>query len=533
MMVGNNDSLMTTRYARVNALSYSRPIILKVSSLMSEPNLLAAIDLGSNSFRLLIARTAGDGSSPSVRAIDSVKRSVRLAAGLDTDRWLDADSRMRGLEALSVFSNRLRAFAPQAVRAVATNTLRVARNAADFLADAQAVLGYPIEVISGQEEARLIWVGASHALADQRRRLVIDIGGGSTECILGAGSDPLMLDSIHAGCVSTTFSYFGDGRADPRSFERATRQIKQQFSPAARRARALGWEHAVATSGTAKALTQLARSAFGSQSLDRLALEQMRRALFAASVDESPVFMQVKPDRRSVIAGGLAVMTAVFDEFGLDSIDYCEAALRDGILIELWSELSGRDVREQTVGRLEHRYRLDQARGRWLADTACALYDQAARAVREERLERRTLLAWAARLADAGRIISEENHHRHAAYMLRNADMPGFNEAEQHALSALVLAQTGGLRKLRGLISGELGWLSVLALRLAVHLERHARGDPSPPPLPALFFKQGLARIEIDRQWLASHPEARDALLEESDRWIDQRLLAEFEVREL
>jgi len=517
----------------VKALSYSRPIIVKVLSPMSESSLLAAIDLGSNSFRLLIARTMGNGVAPSVRAIDSVKRSVRLAAGLDTERRLDADSRMRGLEALSVFSDRLRAFAPQAVRAVATNTLRVAQNSADFLADAQAVLGYPIEVITGHEEARLIWVGASHALGDGRRRLVIDIGGGSTECILGVHDDPLMLDSIDVGCINTTLAHFEGGVADERRFDRALRQLKQRFAPVARRARALGWDHAVGTSGTAKALSQLARYALGSPVLDRLALAQLRRALLAAPINESPVFAQIKPDRRAVIAGGLAVMTAVFDEFGIETIDYCEAALRDGILIELWSELAGADIREQTVTRLQSRYQIDPAQSRRVAEMACALYDQAARAVREERLERRALLGWAARLADAGRIIADENYHRHAAYMLRHAEMPGFNDAEQGALSALVLAQTGGLRKLRGLVAGELAWLSVLALRLAVLLERHSTGDERAPPLPALFFRQGSARIEIARDWLDAHPEAREDFADESARWTEQRLLTQLEIREL
>ena len=500
---------------------------------MTEPALLAAIDLGSNSFRLLIARTSGDGATPSVRAIDSVKRSVRLAAGLDSERRLNAESRMRGLEALSVFSDRLRAFAPQAVRAVATNTLRVAVNAADFLADAQAVLGYPIEVISGHEEARLIWVGASHAIGDDQRRLVIDIGGGSTECILGVQEAPLMLDSIDVGCVSATLEYFGRGVVDEHAFDHALRQLRQRFAPPARRAKVLGWSHAVATSGTAKALTQVARSTLGSSALDRGALEALRHALFATPLDQSSIFSQIKPDRRAVIAGGLAVMTAVFDEFGLETVDYCEAALRDGILIELWSELAGSDVRESTVAQLERRFQVDAVRARQRLETAWALYDQAARAVREERLERRALLGWAARLAEVGKIIAQAAHHRHASYMLRHADMPGFSVAEQGALSALVLAQTGGLRKLRGLISGELAWLSVLALRLAVLLERYPSSDRTPPPLPALFFRQGAARIEIERAWLNRHPEARQDLLDESARWLEQRLLVQFDIREL
>ena len=500
---------------------------------MPEPALLAAIDLGSNSFRLLIGKAGDHGSGASLHPLDSVKRSVRLAAGLDSQRRLDAASRLRGLEALTVFSKRLQAFAPHAVRAVATNTLRVARNASDFLADAQAVLGYPIEVISGHEEARLIWVGASHALRDGRKRLVVDIGGGSTECILGESEQPLLLDSIGVGCVSATLEHCTRNTLDERSFERARRQLQQSFAGVARHARALGWQHAAGTSGTAKALCQIARTAFGARTLTRETLELLRKELLAGSPENSPVFATLKPDRRAVISGGLLVMTAVFDEFGLESVDYCEAALRDGILIELSSALAGNDVREQTVAQLERRYRVDSARGLRLANTSQALFDQAARTVREERLGRRAMLGWAARLADAGRVVAEEDRHRHAAYILRHADMPGFNDAEQRTLSALALSQSGGLRKLRGLIRDELGWLSVLALRLAVILERHSLGDRSPPPLPALFFRNGQARIEIHSGWLTAHPEANRDLLDEAARWTEMQLLARFELREL
>lgn len=517
----------------VTTLSYLRAILSPYSMSMPESDLLAAIDLGSNSFRLLVARSAVDGSGTLIQPIDSVKRSVRLAAGLDRHDRLDAAAQMRGLEALGLFSQRLRAYAPSAVRAVATNALRVARNAPDFLADAQAVLGYPIEVISGHEEARLIWVGASHALNDPSRKLIIDIGGGSTECILGETGEPLLLDSIAAGCVSALSPRDCGKPIDAQTFEEALRALRLRFAAAAKAARKLGWTRAIGTSGTVKALHHLARAVIGAKTLDKRSLEHMRRALLGQDGLSAPLFADLKSDRRAVLAGGLLVMRAVFEEFGLESIEYCEAALRDGILIELSSELRGSDIRQKTVNDIARRYALDVERAERIALRALALYDQAARAVREERLERRMLLAWASQLAEVGRMIAHEDFHKHSAYVLRHADLPGFSRAEQQHLAHLVLGQTGGLRKLRGLFADELGWMSVLALRLALLLEDASADDAQPPPLPAFFFRHGEARIEIARTWLADHPIAHQALLDEARRWTDAQLVLRFELREL
>lgn len=500
---------------------------------MPESDLLAAIDLGSNSFRLLVARSAPDGSDALIQPIDSVKRSVRLAAGLDNDDRLDAAAQMRGLEALGLFSQRLRAYAPSAVRAVATNALRVARNAPDFLADAQAVLGYPIEVISGQEEARLIWVGASYALKDPARKLIIDIGGGSTECIVGETGKPLLLDSIAAGCVSALAPRDPNRPIEAEPFEAALRALRLRFAAVAKAARQAGWTRAIGTSGTVKALHHIAREAIGAKALDKRSLEQMRRALVGPEGLRSPLFATLKSDRRAVLAGGLLVMRAVFEEFGLESIEYCEAALRDGILIELSSELRGSDIRAKTVADMARRYAVDLPRAERISERALALFDQAARAVREERLERRALLGWASELAEVGQMIAHEDFHKHSAYVLRHADMPGFNRAEQQTLSSLVLGQTGGLRKLRGLFADELGWMSVLALRIALLLEDAAAADAQPAPLPAFFFRHGEARIELAGTWLADHPTAHQALLDEARRWTDAQLVLRFELREL
>jgi len=495
---------------------------------MPDPTLLAAIDLGSNSFRLLIGQAIEGSGGRRVKTVESVKRSVRLAAGLDAEQRLDAESRRRGLEALTVFAERLRTYSPDGVRAVATNTLRVARNARHFLASAEAVLGVPVEVISGHEEARLIYRGAASALPmDGRQRLVIDIGGGSTECIIGRDDRALLLESIDRGCVAATREHFAEGRIDRRRFEQARHHAQAGFTAIVERYRECGWRHAVGTSGTAKALTQIARQQFGQATLTRASLESMIAGLLEAADPVQLDWAGLKAERRPVLAGGLAVMAAVFDEFGLETIDYCAGALRQGVLLELLDRRLGLDSRESTVLRLAERHQLDLAHGQALATAALAIFDQAARADREALGEARRRLDWACRLAEIGMLISHENHHRHSAYMLEHGDLPGFSQEEQQALATLVLAQCGGLKKLRGRVRDELGWIAVLALRIASLLRRSHETDEL--PLPALFFRRKMVRLELPASWLRRHPVVDEALLAEARLWIENGIVERFD----
>jgi exopolyphosphatase/guanosine-5'-triphosphate,3'-diphosphate pyrophosphatase len=298
------------------------------------PGLLAAVDLGSNSFRLIVGevRRGGHGG---LRTIESLKETVRLAAGLGPDGALDAASRERGLATLSRFAERLRACAPDAVRVLATNTLRVATNAREFLEPAEAILGLPISVIPGREEARLIYIGAAHDLPlDGQDRLVLDIGGGSTECIIGRDHDPLLLESAPVGCVTLTTRYFGDGSIDRERLGEARRAAREVFAPHARAYRGHGWRYAVGTSGTAKALAQFAAQC-GHAELRVEHLEALAATLVEAGHVDRVRIEGLKPDRRPVIAGGLAAMLAAFDEFGIESMRYCPGALRQGALYDM------------------------------------------------------------------------------------------------------------------------------------------------------------------------------------------------------
>lgn len=487
---------------------------------MPERRLLAAVDLGSNSFRLLIGRVEASALGEQIQPLDSLKESVRLASGLGEDGTLDAASQRRAVEALSRFGERLRSFSPDGVRAVATNTLRVARNAEHVRRTCEAVLGFPIEVISGHEEARLIYLGAAHALPhDDATRLVFDIGGGSTECILGRNYEALALESAGVGCVSVSRRHFPTGEVGRERFEHACLTARAALAPYSAAYRKQGWSYAVGSSGTAKALCQVAQDLFGEDRLTRAILAQMTEMLLRAGHVDRLRIEGLKADRRPVLAGGLAVMSAVFDEFGLDEIRYCPGALRQGVLYDLLGRTHGQDQREVTVDRMARRYGLDLPHTERVAQTAVALFGQVARAAQEELDHRRRLLDWGARLAEIGMTISHEDFHKHSAYVLAHADMPGFSQAEQQALSNLALAQTGGLRKLRPLLSDPHDWLMALSLRVATIL--HRRRDGEAVPVPALFAKRGKVRLELSRTWAQAHPLSHDSLADEMQAWSE------------
>ena len=493
---------------------------------MPERRLLAAVDLGSNSFRLLIGRVEQNQLGEQVLPIDSLKDSVRLAAGLGKDGRLDAESQRRAIEALHRFGERLRSFSPDAVRAVGTNTLRIARNARSVLTTAEAALGFPIQVIAGAEEARLIYLGASHALAnDDQFRLVVDIGGGSTECIIGRNYESVKLESATVGCVSLSQQFFVDGNVNAESFGHAAYTARAVLAPIALAYRRHGWKYAVGTSGTAKALVQAAQMNFGAEELSREHLARLTDMLVKAGHIDRLKLEGLKPERRPVFAGGLAVMTAVFDELAIDSMRYCSGALRQGVLYDLLGRSAGTDMRTITVAQMMTRYGVDAAHGERVATTAVALIGQIIRGTQEDVERRRQLLAWAARLGEIGMSISHEDFHKHSAYVLAYADMPGFARDEQTQLSNLALAQTGGLRKLKPLLFADADWQMVLALRLANIL--HRRRDAETTMLPALFFKRGKVRIEVPKVWADSHPLSDESLLAETESWRDAAVFDE------
>lgn len=478
--------------------------------------LIAAIDLGSNSFRLQVGRIVNDQIYP----LDGLKEAVRLAAGLSLEKWLDLASQQRGVAALQRFHERLNGFSPDAVRAVATNTLRVAKNAPDFLIRAEAALGFPIEVIAGREEARLIYVGVAHTLPNpHRQQLVVDIGGGSTEFIIGKSFEPIVLESLYMGCVGYSLNFFPDGRIDKRGMKEAELAARRELQAIAHAYREVGWEEAVGSSGSAKALAEiLEQNGLSNGGITRNGLEKLKTILLRAGNINAVDLPGLKGDRIPVLLGGLAIMSAVFKEFGLERMVFSEGALRLGVLYDLLGRYHHHDLRDATVTSFTQRYRVDMRQAEQVADTACAFLAQLEPAAAEPDHPDRRFLRWAAMLHEVGISVAHSSYHKHSAYILANADMPGFSRMDQGRLSRIVLAHRGKLERVAAIDPGSSDWLLIACLRLAAVLHR-ARDSRGVPPITLAREGRGFA-VNTAPGWLQKLPLTAAALEEEQRQWL-------------
>ncbi len=475
---------------------------------------LAVVDMGSNSFRLEVGRVEGD----QVFRLDTWRETLRLGAGIDSKGNLRPEARRAALACLARFAERLRGLHPSAVRAVATNTLRVARNAATFLPQAERVLGFPIDIITGYEEARLIYLGVAHVLpSSPEPRLVIDIGGGSTEFIVGRGMEALHMDSLKMGCVDMTQRFFRDGALTRRAFEAAGTAARAEVEAIARDFNHRHWTAAYASSGTALALAEiLEQNGLSPAGITRGGLDRLQRRMISAGHVRRLSMAALKPERAPVLAGGLAVMAAAMEELDADRINPVGGALRLGVLYDLLGRRIQRDVRTATVDQFQTRWRVDRehaARVAALAQTIFAAAAPDADAATAQRLE------WAALLHETGFSVSHTGFHKHGAYILQNADMPGFSAGEQAELATLVLGCRGSLAKMSGALANPTQRLQLLALRLAV-LFHHARQAVA---LPRFRIAPGSGlRIEVPAAWLKAHPLTAHLLDKERAQWRSQ-----------
>lgn len=480
---------------------------------MAEQSTIAAIDLGSNSFHCQIARVAGEQFFP----LDSLREPVRLGAGLNKDKKLDDESQERALACLARFGERLRGFDPHGVRAIGTNTLRVAKNSKQFLRRARAALGFPIEVVAGREEARLIYLGVSHSLpASRDKRLVIDIGGGSTECIIGTGYKPLKLESLFMGCVSYSLRYFRDGRITKSALKEADLAARAELEPIVSSYIRGNWQQAVGSSGTIRSLAEILQLCGHTDGPITLAgLDKLRSQLLRAGDMSAIELPGLRPDRQPVLIGGLAILYAVLDELNIDEMTPATGAMRQGILYDMLGRFHNHDMRDVTVDQFMQRYHVDAHQARRVGAFAATLYEKLAGNAASEDAPR--LLGWAARLHEIGIPVAYSGYHKHSAYIISNADMPGFSRDEQERLASLVLSHRRSLKKTWEILP-EQERAMVLALRLAVVLCR-ARRDTRFPPLEVKVQGERL-RLGFDAAWLESNPLTATALREEIAEWI-------------
>ncbi|MFU0841997.1 MAG: Ppx-GppA domain-containing protein [Burkholderia sp.] len=474
--------------------------------------LLGAVDLGSNSFRVEIGRVVGD----RIITQSSFKETVRLAGGFDAAGALTPEIQEKALACLTRFRERLAGLPASQVRAVGTQAMRIATNSEEFLKKAEAALGYPIEILSGHEEARMVFSGCAATLPpSDKRRLIVDIGGASTEAVIGRGHTAQKYESFHVGCVNTSINFFPGGALSPSRLEKAIVACSAEFEDSAAKFTPDTYDEAFGSAGTFGAVSEIcAQLGWSDGTVRPEHLAQLREMLLKFKNVEHIRMEGLKPERREVIAGGLAVLSAVFSTFGIKEMRPAEGALRVGLLYSLLDVAQDRDPRDVTVDALLRETAVDRAQAERVASMSLVLLRRLSPKSSQERFK---YLRWAALLHEIGMLISTSHYHHHSHYIIANADMPGFSSTDQKRMAALVLAQRGGLGKISEMLADPAKTEEVLALRLAVIL-CHARRDIELPDLNVNRDSRGVT-IYMDRAWLDAHPLTAYLLEQECESW--------------
>ena len=481
---------------------------------MQDGTLLAAVDLGSNSFRLEIGRY----EHGHIEKIEYFKETVRQGAGLDDEKNLTAESMQRGWDCLARFAERLSGFPKAHVRAVATQTLREARNRETFIERGNTILGYPIDIVSGPEEARLIYQGVARLLPQSdERRLVVDIGGRSTEIILGRQFTPTAVASFRVGSVAWSTRYFPQGQFSTRAFETAEVAAKAVLDEALDTYQRSTWDMAYGSSGTVGAVGDVlaAAGAAPAGKITRDGLDWLHAQLIAARSADRVRLLGLKDDRRAVIGGGISVLRAIFSLLDIDEMQVAQGALRQGALYDLLDrEQPQTDLRATTVRGLMQRFAVDEAQAQRVAQIATRLFLGTA-TNDNERAARK--LEWAALLHEIGQRISHSGYQRHGAYILDHTDAAGFALPELHHLSQLVLGHRGKIHKIGLELADPQFVLQLMCLRTAIAL-CHARRDPDTDGF-TLRFEGNRCLIASREGWSDAYPQSAHLLQEESYCW--------------
>nr|WP_298110502.1 exopolyphosphatase [uncultured Pseudomonas sp.] len=490
--------------------------------------LIAAIDLGSNSFHMVLAK-ADHGE---LRILERLGDKVQLAAGIDEQRLLSEEAMQRGLDCLRRFAQLTASLPEGAVRVVGTNALREAHNRGEFIRRAEEVLGHPVEVISGREEARLIYLGVSHSIADTPgKRLVADIGGGSTEFIIGQRFEPLLRESLQMGCVSYTQRFFKDGKITPARYAQAYTAARLEIMGIEHALRRLGWEDAVGASGTIKAIGLATQSAgLGNGEVNAQGLAWLKRKIFKLGEVDKLDLDGIKPDRRGIFPAGLAILEAIFDACDIQRMSHSEGALREGVLYDLLGRHHHEDVRERTLSALMERYHVDLDQAARVEAKALEALEQVADAWQLDDEWHRDLLVWAARVHELGLDIAHYQYHKHGAYLVEHSDLAGFSRQDQHMLALLVRGHRRNIPKDKFADFGEEGLKLIrlcVLLRFAI-LFHHIRGTQEMPKVRLEASEQSL-EIVFPEGWLEANPLTQADFTQEAG-WL-KRIGVELSVR--
>ena len=469
-------------------------------------SVIAAVDLGSNSFHMVVARD----QHGQLKVIDRLREMVRLGAGLDPSGEISTEAQDRAIKCLQRFGQRMQEMHAHSVRVVGTNTFRLVKNSGEFIQRAEKALGHPIQVISGVEEARLIYHGTIHSITGpQGKWLVIDIGGGSTEIIIGEKSKPILMESVRMGCVGMSKKFFEYGNLDKKRFKKALVEAKLQLQPIIASVKHLGWSYVVGTAGTIRTIDQLMRErGLSDRGIIHEGINELIAELQAARSMENVQFSSLARERKPVFAGGLVILKAVFSELGIEEMTASEGGLREGLLFDLEGRIHHQDTRDRTVLSLMRRYHIDFEHSARIKATALHLLDKVSGVLKIDRDLAYPFLIWATDLHEIGLDISHSRYHRHGAYVLNNGDLPGFSWNEQRLLACLV---GNHRRKINMELVDQLpgGWQNqamhmIVILRFAVLINRDRVAKKIPPV--KINKNAGCVEIVLAQKWLKKHP---------------------------
>lgn len=472
----------------------------------------AAIDLGSNSFHLIVAEVKNN----QLHIIDRMKEMVRLASGLNEKDELTEKSQNKALDCLARFGQRLKNIPSQNVRIVGTNTLRKAKNGAQFISKAEASLNHSIEVIAGREEARLIYLGVAHSQSENNNnRLVIDIGGGSTEFIIGKGFTPSHTESLHMGCVSMTLKAFEDGKLSESNFKIAELYARLELQTIKNTYRRVGWSYATGASGTIKAIGKVLRAHHDQANLNipypGITLEGLKwliKEMISQKSISKLTLEGLNEERQAVFAGGVAVLYGAFKVLKIEKMNVSDSALREGVIYDLQGRFKHEDVRQRTINHLIKQYHIDTQQAQEVKKTLINLYQQVYQQWSIKQFDSDQTMEWAALLHEIGLSIAHNQYHKHGAYIIENSDLPGFSRQEQHRLALLIRAQRRKFPKqeFKSLSSEcelSVSYLSIL-LRLSILLHR----DRSKNALPEIKVtaRDRKITLQFPEKFLKKHP---------------------------
>ncbi len=486
-----------------------------MSSEITAENTYAAIDLGSNSFHMAVAGA----TSTHLQMIDKMRQPVRLGSGLDKDNNITPDTMDRALKCLELFQHRLRGVPSSQIRTVGTNTLRRARNAQEFNQRAESILGAPIDIISGREEARLIYTGIVYGRHDNRKRLVIDIGGGSTELIIGTGINPVIMESVNMGCVSATQKWFSNADANiAKQFDKAIRRSQLELRAITEQYRRSGWEVCIGSSGTIKAVERiLVALGHTEHGINSEGLEATRKLLTKKGVSALSDISTISDDRKAVILGGLAVLIATFRSLKIDFMNVSHAALREGVIVDLAGEKLNEHVRHNAITDIQRRFQIDKEQASRVSSTADMIFDSVSKAWGLDDRQHRTALHYACALHEIGLSVAHVQYHKHGDYLLSHADMLGFSRNDQNMLAGLVRNHR---RKVALNVANRLSaphkdrfFHLLVILRLAVLFHRTRQASAAPPITISVTTNSLI--ITLPHQWLSENPLTHADLISE------------------